>query len=172
MKLSISNKQEVNTSCLSVCRKAKSEDMNSIFMMGFDVWSDGMNEKKYLEICHQSKKYQRGQWWVLETGDTLVCSLITYDLGENRCGIGSIATLNSQRCQGHASFLLAKVVADLCNGFQTIFLYADISPTFYRQRGFKELPELFQKYKETRCMYYEKLGNDFLHHHFSPPPYF
>ena len=79
-------------------RKATSEDMESVYMMGYDVWGENMPSDEYITMCNHSVKYKRGTWYVLEDLDTkeLVSSLIVYELpsSEDRTsrGIGSIAT--------------------------------------------------------------------------------
>lgn len=40
-----------------------------------------------------------------------------------------------------------------CNNF---FLYSDIGIEFYKELGFIVLPNEFQKYKDSVCMYYSK----------------
>ncbi|MCB0367926.1 MAG: GNAT family N-acetyltransferase [Bdellovibrionales bacterium] len=135
-------------------RKANETDFEEIFMMGFDVWSDGQIKTDYLKECHESPKYKKGQWWVLEDGQkTLLCSAITYDFGHSNWGIGSLATPANLRKQGFASELLKKLTLELFNkSTKSIFLYADISPRFYEKHGFVSLPKEFQKYQSSTCM--------------------
>ena len=71
-----------------VARLAKTEEFDRIYMMGFDVWSDGASEEDYLVGCRASPKYAKGTWYVLANEDQLVSSLITYNLGPNIIGIG------------------------------------------------------------------------------------
>ena len=70
-------------------RKAMPEDLDSIYLMGIDVWSDGSTEKEYLSECRSSPKYKKGEWFVLvDSQDNPISSLITYMLAENTIGIG------------------------------------------------------------------------------------
>ncbi|MFN7906111.1 MAG: GNAT family N-acetyltransferase [Pseudobdellovibrionaceae bacterium] len=137
-----------------IARKATSDEMDQIYMMGFDVWSDGSTQAEYLAGCRASLKYKSGTWYVLESSDQLVCSLITYNLGLNEIGIGSIATPIHFRKRGYASTLIKKVIDDLdvVLDMPTYFLYADISPKFYERFGFAIVPSELQKYKESSCM--------------------
>ena len=145
-------------------RKATSEDMESVYMMGYDVWGENMPSDEYIMMCNRSVKYKRGTWYVLEDLDTkeLVSSLIVYELpsSEDRTsrGIGSIATPLTLRKRGYASILIQQVIQDLertekCTDF---FLYSDIGKEFYNKLNFIDLPPAKQKYKDSICMYYSK----------------
>ncbi|WP_232696312.1 hypothetical protein [Brevibacillus daliensis] len=63
-------------------RVATIKDMEAIYMMGYDVWGEGMPIEKYVRSCHTSAKYKRGMWYVLEDTETeeLVSSLIVHPL--------------------------------------------------------------------------------------------
>ena len=145
-------------------RKGTSKDMESVYMMGYDVWGENMASDEYITMCNDSVKYKRGTWYVLEDLDTkeLVSSLIVYELpsSEDRTsrGIGSIATPLTLRKRGYASILIEQVIQDLertekCTDF---FLYSDIGTAFYHKLNFIELPPAKQKYKDNICMYYSK----------------
>jgi len=136
-------------------RLATSDDFDEIFIMGFDVWSDGQNENDYLDGCHASQKYKKGQWWVLSNDDgLLVSSLISYKLNVRSWGIGSLATPITFRGKGYASELLKGVCEELIRtkSAKAIFLFSDINPEFYEKHGFVALPKKIQKFKNTTCM--------------------
>ncbi|MBI3016721.1 MAG: GNAT family N-acetyltransferase, partial [Deltaproteobacteria bacterium] len=91
----------------ALVRKAKPKDLDSIYLMGIDVWSDGNTKAEYLFECRNSPKYKKGEWFVLvDSQDNPVSSLITYTLTEKTIGIGSIATPQSLRKRGYASELI------------------------------------------------------------------
>lgn len=46
--------------------KALKENMDAVYMMGFDVWSDGTAMDVYLQECRSSEKYKKGTWYVLK----------------------------------------------------------------------------------------------------------
>jgi N-acetylglutamate synthase-like GNAT family acetyltransferase len=135
-------------------RLARPDDMNSIFMMGFDQWSEGKDEGSYLAECRASRKYAEGQWRVLADRGELLSSLITYRFSKTTMGIGSIATPPSLRHRGHASRLVSGVVADLEREehARTIFLFSDIAPSFYLRFGFTALPPEQQTSPKSVCM--------------------
>ena len=135
-------------------RKAHLHELDQIFMMGFDVWSTGSMEE-YIAICHSSRKYQQGCWYVLENNHgTLMSSLIVYKLGINKYGIGSIATPKELRGKGLASKLISDVIQKIEQESQdaVIFLYSDIHPEFYERFNFIRLPMSAQRYGKTTCM--------------------
>ena len=132
-------------------RKATTSEMDHIYMMGFDAWTDGQSEEKYLEGCQTSPKYAKGTRYVLEDSEgKAISSLITYDLdsanGKPAIGIGSIATEKMQRKKGFAGQLLWDVINLFFerDGSRVFFLYSDIGPKYYEQFGFIKLPEQFQ----------------------------
>ena len=135
-------------------RPATSDDMESVYMMGFDVWGEAGNQIGYLEQCHTSPKYKRGQWYVLcDTQGKTISSLISYNLSVGVFGIGSIATLPTLRRQGLAKHLI-QVVLSILNreGAKTIYLFSDIKPDYYEKLGFVRLPTDFQNHKDSICM--------------------
>lgn len=151
-----------------IIRNAEDSEMEEIYLMGFDVWSDGLDRDEYITSCMQSTKYKKGTWKVLIDGDNLLSSLIVYSLRENIFGIGSIATPERFRKKGFASTLIQKVIDDMKPYSKAFFLYADIDPKFYEKFGFIELDIKYQKYKETKCMKLELHQGDFSKSIFTP----
>ena len=135
-------------------RKARPEELDEIFKMGFDVWSNDLPLSLYLEVCRNSLKYQQGQWYVLENeNDELCSSLITYSLAPHEVGIGSIATLPDLRGRGYSSKLIREVLTIFESpNVKAIYLYSDIGTTFYKKFGFVPLPEKFQTHALSICM--------------------
>lgn len=54
---------------------------------------------------------------------------------------------------------MGELRSDIISEFEDL---NSINPTFYRKLNFKALPDKYQKYKNTRCMYYCVSKNDFL----------
>lgn len=125
-------------------RKAKANDLNTIYLMGFDAWSGGDALEKYLQGCIGSPKYQMGSWYVLEKGGDIMASLIVYTnalkLPHDSLGIGSVATVNKQRNKGYASLLVEQVCQLYkTSGFEFAYLFSEIGSGFYQRLGFLEL---------------------------------
>jgi N-acetylglutamate synthase-like GNAT family acetyltransferase len=136
-------------------RKANQEEMNDIYMMGFDVWSDGMTKESYIESCSTSAKYKEGTWWlILNEQDVVASSLIVYQFDEFIYGVGSIATPANMRSNGYASELLKQICFHLEQTLKAtaIYLYSDIKPELYERCGFIKLDKSSQKYKYSICM--------------------
>lgn len=155
-------------------RKALSDEMNQIYLMGFDVWSDGASEKDYLADCSSSIKYKRGEWYVLTEDDKILSSLIIYDFGDEKFGIGSIATSPYDRKKGYASELIKHIIHKIESGSKNciLFLYSDIQPEFYEKFGFTRLKPEAQRYKTTTCMVYGKRVEEFMNENLITPEYF
>ena len=133
-------------------RRAKADEMDSVYLAGFDVWGGAQSKDQYLAGCRGSAKYARGTWYVLEDADGKpVSALITYELpgsvGQPVVGIGSIATDPNQRKKGHAAQLLCDVMRlhHPQDGKQVFYLHSDIDPHHYERLGFVRLPSRHQK---------------------------
>lgn len=142
-------------------RRAEEKDMRRIFTLGYDQWGEGLTLEEHIDKCMHSPKYENGEWFVIEDTDNeeVVSALIAYDLhkeGEPVVkGLGTFATEPFTRRKGYGSKLIDQTLQGLeaedCYHF---FLFSDIDTEFYKQFGFKELPEKFQKYDDTVLMYY------------------
>src|SRR5262249_3516385 len=136
-----------------VVRTASVEELDAIYAMGVDAWSERESLEAYLAGCRASAKYQRGRWFVLANGAELLSSLIMYSLGESMAGIGSVATPPALRRRGHASALIRGVVTQLeQGGIDTVFLFSDVAPGIYRRLGFEPLPAPLQRKAGSVCM--------------------
>lgn len=131
-------------------RKAKPEEHEDIFLMGYDAWGANLPEEIYLESCLASYKYKQGQFYVLEDEEYgLLSSCIVYPLsmfggviGENAVGIGNLATIPSNRHQGYASLCLSLLIQQLeFEGVDAFFIHSDIHPKIYERLGFVAAPK-------------------------------
>jgi len=133
-------------------RKPRKEELHSIYLMGFDVWSEGLSEEDYVNACMASQNYQDGTWYVLAKGNELVASLILYEsqfnIPEKFCGIGSVATAMQHRKQGYSSQLV-NGICDILeqSGYSGVYLHSDIDPEFYQRLGFVLVAK-----ENARCM--------------------
>ena len=149
-------------------RTACRHELDTIYLMGFDVWGEGLSRDEYLAGCQSSKKYQSGVWYVLVVDEKPVSSLIVYSdlfgLGQGCFGIGSLATDPAMRGKGVGSQLLRGVTEKLLNAPEAIatFLHADIDHHYYEKLG-------YQRIQSGDCMFFS-LG----HPHYAgvPPSYF
>jgi len=134
-------------------RKAENNELDLIYSMGFDAWSDGLSIHEYVDVCRASKKYQLGVWYVLISDVGPVSSLIVYlnqfGLKERCFGIGSIATIPEFRRKGYGAKLLNLMKNELLSNHnaQAIYLHSDIDREYYSKLGFISL-------KDTNCMVY------------------
>lgn len=122
-------------------RQVKPDELSMVYMMGYDVWSDSQSPEKYISNCASSGKYNQGSWQVLFDEGKLLSSLIIYTSGfnipENYCGIGSIATDPNFRNTGYACFLIDAVCQSLEErGFYGVYLHSDIGAYYYERLGF------------------------------------
>lgn len=59
-------------------REAQDNEMDQIYLMGFDAWSEGSSKDEYLEKCRNSQKYKKGTWHVLSNSKDLLSSMIRH----------------------------------------------------------------------------------------------
>lgn len=149
-------------------RTACRHELDIIYLMGFDVWGEGLSRDEYLAGCQSSKKYQSGVWYVLVVDEKPVSSLIVYSdlfgLGQGCFGIGSLATDPAMRGKGFGSQLLRGVTEMLLNAPNTVatFLHADIGHHYYERLGYRRIPG-------GDCMYFSHRRPRYVG---EPPTYF
>lgn len=154
-------------------------DLDLIYLMGYDIWSEGRSIEDYLTTCRINPEYQQGSWLQLVNDDGIpTASLIVYELpaiGRYKVtGFGCIATAPAHRRQGHAALLIDLVLRQRC-GDNAVFLFSDIDPSYYEKFGFFALPPDFQQYPKSVCMVKLQNGatlDDLLLHHGQLPAYF
>jgi predicted N-acetyltransferase YhbS len=124
-----------------VVRPARPEDLEAVYLLGYDPWGRGLSIDAYLEECRASDKYPLGRWSVVEVEGRVVCALIVYrdafGLPPGAFGIGSLSTEPAVRRLGLANALMRVVLAREPG---TAFLWADAVPDFYARLGFTPLP--------------------------------
>lgn len=91
-------------------RLAEPDELDIVYLMGFDVWGDGLSLDEYLSCCRSNGKYSKGTWYVLVEKEQVVSALIVYSgtfgLQKGCFGLGSIATHPQLRHKGYASKLI------------------------------------------------------------------
>lgn len=122
-------------------RPADTEDMDTIYLMGFDVWGEGQSEAEYLAGCRGSKKYMLGEWYCLTEDGVVLSSLITYKnqfgLADQYGGIGSIATHPNHRKNGYAGTLIQNCIeSHNKEKYLGLLLFSDIGAAYYEKFGF------------------------------------
>lgn len=134
----------------TVYRRARAQEMEVIYLMGFDVWAGGASIGRYVEGCSNSPKYRAGDWYVLLADGTPVSSLLVHTFpswGPHGVrGIGSVATDPVARRKGFARRIMHCAIDDCTHraGAEVLLLYSDIGPAFYTSLGFVPLPEPYQ----------------------------
>ena len=128
-----------------VVRAARADDMEAVYLLGYDPWGAGKAIDDYLAECRASEKYPCGRWTVLELEGRVLGALVVYrdafGLPRGAWGLGSLCTEPAVRRLGLAK-ALARAVLEREPG--TAFLWADVLPEFYRGLGFTPLPDALQ----------------------------
>jgi hypothetical protein len=134
-------------------RRAKPDEFDEVFLMGYDAWGAGLPVEMYLDSCVASYKYKQGQFYILEDEDgALLSSCIVYPLSafggvvsERAVGVGSLATSAAERHKGYATLFLTMLMTELeREGVDAFFIHSDIHPRLYENLGFVPAPERFR----------------------------
>lgn len=155
-------------------RKPSPEEMETVYLMGFDAWGQGQRQEDYLKGCRLSAKYRSGSWRVLEDRDQFLASALLVHALSDGAGIGSIATEPVRRRRGSAAALIRGVLCELDrSGVERVYLHADIAPEYYERFGFRRLPDAFQSRPGSACMLRAPDPEAAISRPgFAPPPYF
>lgn len=141
-----------------VVRRVSDEELDEVFLMGYDSWGANLPVEMYLESCHASYKYKLGEFYVLEDEEgNFLSSCIVYSLtafggvvSENAVGLGSLATSATERHKGYATLLLSQLMAALeQKGVDAFFIHSDIHPKMYQNLGFEPAPESMRRTRDT-----------------------
>jgi N-acetylglutamate synthase-like GNAT family acetyltransferase len=131
-------------------RQVLAEELDEIFIMGYDAWGAGLPIDMYLDSCSASYKYKQGTFYVLEDDiGNLLSSCIVYPLNafggvvsEQAVGIGSLATSARERHKGYATLLLGLLMTQLeSEGVDSFFIHSEVHPRLYENLGFSCAPE-------------------------------
>ena len=123
-------------------RAARPDELEALWLMGYDAWGRGDPPDHYLDRCRQSEHYRSGAWYVLTASGTPVSSLIVYRVGfalPSGCtGIGSVATAPDSRGQGYATTLVGEVTRRLGeDGVRGVYLHSEVGAAFYAALGYR-----------------------------------
>jgi hypothetical protein len=123
-------------------------ELREIYLAGYDAWGDRQPIERYLALCEDSLKYQRGTWYAFRAREgaatPIVTSMICYDLGASigraSLGIGSIATVEGFRRRGHCTEALRGLVQAYSDaGIAYFLLFPDSDTSAYETVGFRRL---------------------------------
>lgn len=163
--LSLIKKKEEGRNTL-IIRRAKQTEISLLFEQGYKEWSKNRSFEHY---CNDNSKEDRfGTRYVIEINSEIVSSTIVLELqrinGRKAYGIGSVLTPQNHRGNGYAAKLISQCINLVYEDNSIIFLYSDISPTFYEKLNFKLLPLQLQRYN-TPCMAYcnDEVWNELLY---------
>lgn len=140
-------------------REMSASEREIVYIMGYKEWGKGTSKEDYWDICLYEETGLSGIRFVLksQTGE-IASSLIVFPHKRmnqwNAYVIESLVTPREQRGKGYGKELVRRVIKLLeKNGSEPIvFLYSDISPTYYESLSFRMLPKKFQKHNSTYLM--------------------
>ncbi|WP_186725609.1 GNAT family N-acetyltransferase [Planomicrobium sp. CPCC 101110] len=132
-----------------IVRKAKSEEFSSIYKQGYKEWAKNRTFDQYLKD-NQKEEKDGVRYVLVDDGEQITASLIMLEFRPNLFGIGSIVVDSASRGQG-----LGKMLIEECLRKQpgaAFLLYSEIDPNYYKQFGFRVLPDELQQSPKGVCM--------------------
>lgn len=136
-------------------------EQHTVYQTLYTEWGKGTSVQTYHK---QSKKEEvNGKRYVLLTetgqmGASVLCTpiLLSDTLGTPCYLISSLITPAEQRKNGYGKQLIEGVLQmyQFQNRNTAFFLYADVSPSYYRSIGFQEIPSHLQHTNDMVCMGY------------------
>lgn len=139
-------------------RRARPEELDAVYAMGYDAWGEGAELPRYLEACRASARYRSGRWHVLCEVGVPAASALVHDLpswgGLTLRGLGSVAVPRERRGQGLATELVDRLARCLesDDGASVLLLHSDIGPALYARLGFAPLDSSRQRRPGTVLM--------------------
>ncbi len=123
-------------------RRARPEELEALWLMGYDAWGREDSRDRYLDRCRDSDHYRSGEWFLLAATGTPVSGLIVYRTGfalPTACaGIGSVATEPAQRGRGYGTTLVREVTRRLgADGVHGVYLHSEVGAEFYAALGYR-----------------------------------
>ena len=132
---------------------ADTDQINAIYRESFPLWGAGLSFENYLAFWEDlaatawAKSALRYLVWT-DLGEVVLSSLKLYRprlrlLGETgtACGIGAVFTPHAHRREGHATAMLAALVAEARErGDIAALLFSDVGTAIYEALGFRALP--------------------------------
>lgn len=137
-----------------IFRQSKQEEIEDLFREGYQVWSRNRTFEQYCKDNRKEDAY--GIRYVIEENGDIVSSLILLSLkeifGRKVYGIGSVLTPALHKHKGYATILIKKCIEQISDKNAMIFLYSEITPSFYERFCFRVLPQNLQKDSGSICM--------------------
>ena len=136
-------------------RRALGRELEETAHFGFDAWGTGVASGEYLSSFLAERDFVRGQWYLIENAEGEVCSVLnTLRFLPQLVGIASVATKPEQREKGFACLLIRAVMELLRveDPAMQFALFAEVSPSFFQQFGFRELPVDVQRFRPAVAM--------------------
>lgn len=141
-------------------RKMNELEKDIVYKMGYEEWGSNQSLDKFYKENEEEER--KGTRYVLLNDDGIVVSsLLLIETNPHHehfsfpaYGIGSVVTEKKHRNQGYAKIMISNCLLHIKNveNNSIFFLYSDISPSYYRKLGFKELNDKQQRYKNSVCM--------------------
>ncbi|PGK52328.1 hypothetical protein CN918_31545 [Priestia megaterium] len=145
---------------LGFVRAMKKQEQLFVYTMLYQEWGRGISKGEFFHFCRKQDEkgvryvYLNQHNRIVSTMLLIPLTLTIFSSPSTLYGISSLYTFPQYRKQGYASNLLNNVIAnkESLQEYCTFFLYADISPAYYKKLEFKEVPGHLQRYSSSVLM--------------------
>lgn len=139
---------------MAALREATEAEKRARDLVTFAEWGTRLSLDQYLarEVALRAHPWAAAgmQTWLWADGPTVLCSCETFQNDSsvgpadgNSFSIASVFTEAALRGRGHASRLMAALVARFQTRAQGLVLFSDVGAPIYEKSGFRAVPEAF-----------------------------
>jgi GNAT superfamily N-acetyltransferase len=140
---------------LATIRVVMPEDEATVLPFGHDAWGAGKSLAEFVAGYAHSRDHLRGTRYLLESLDgRALAGLNTLRFRRGLVGIASVATAPAERRRGHATRLLAGVLALLRDqdAATRFLLFSEVDPQIYERVGFTRVADAYQHHLPSIAM--------------------
>ncbi len=145
---------------VGLVRTVAPEDEPTVLAFGYDAWGAGRELGAFVASYAHSAHHLRGTRYLLEDdAGAIVADLNTLRFQRGVVGIASVATHPERRREGHASRLLAAVMALVREREQRteepttrFLLFSEVNPALYERLGFRTVEPARQRFAPSVAM--------------------
>ncbi|WP_141430628.1 GNAT family N-acetyltransferase [Bacillus sp. 03113] len=141
-------------------REATADEIEYIYQMGYIEWAKGRTFEQYVKDNQKEEDFGTRYVYVDQNnkiiGSMIVLSLEIQLFNQKHPlhGLGSIVINRDYQKMGYGKEMIKECISmfEKQEENASFILYSDISPHYYHQFNFRELPKNQQRYPKSICM--------------------
>jgi predicted GNAT family N-acyltransferase len=130
-------------------REAKKSEYPLIYEQGYREWAKGRTLQQYIKDNQKEEAYGT-RYVLINNQEEIAASLMMLRFHNHLFGIGSIVVDSAFRKQGLGKRLIEESMK--LHPDAAFILYSEIGASYYKQFGFQELAQQYQRFQQCVCM--------------------